>query len=317
MSWNRTILDTARPGDDLPRKIEALLSQQRASWKALRDGEAALSGMRSKVFYPDRPRVVVQANPGRRGSTHARVDPQSIARRACFLCPENMPAAERGIGFEEFVVLPNPHPILRRHCTIPAREHHPQLLAGRIKGMIALARAVGPDMLVFYNGARCGASAPDHFHFQACCAAGVPLLTHLPLSGHGDDSFPYTSFGRRMLVFNDRDEGQAGVHISEALEALSALKEEDAEPMLNVLALFRDGRHLIVLFPRAAHRPDCYFADGDARIAISPAALEMAGILVVAETEHFERVDAETARSIYEEVSLDAGRFTRLVEAVT
>lgn len=310
MSWDKIIFSAAQPGTDLGGQIDALLQYQRENWELFREGEEALAGMRTRKLSDGDARVVVQANPGRRKSTHAKVDPESIAKRPCFLCAGNIPPDERGIAFGDLVILPNPYPVLRRHFTIPSREHSPQRLEGRVVDLLELAKELGQDMLVFYNGPRCGASAPDHFHFQACSSIGVPLLEgSLP-----DGLYRLQSFGRRLLVCADRDAQKAVEYTERVIENLPA---DDPEPLINVLALFCEGRYLTVLWPRSRHRPACYFKEGDARIAVSPAAMEMAGILVVAEPEHFDRVDQKTAVSIYEEVSLDAGQFDQVAEAVT
>jgi hypothetical protein len=311
MKWDRIIYAAARPGEDLSSQIDALIQYQRKNWKLFREGEEALASMKTKVFSEGDAHILVQVNPGRCKSTHAKVDPESVAKRPCFLCAENIPADERGIAFEDLVILPNPYPVLRRHFTIPSREHRPQRLEGRVSSMLELAKAMGPDMMVFYNGPACGASAPDHFHFQACSSVGVPLLDDLSPSA---EKTAYTSFGRRLLVHNHRDAGKADEYVRQVLAALSTGEEE---PLINVLAVFKDERYQTVLWPRGKHRPDCYFKEGDERVAVSPAALEMAGILVVAEPDHFDRVDQETAVSIYEEVSLDAEQFDRLKKAVS
>ncbi len=316
-SWEHILIDRAHPGKELLPQTGALLQHQRVVWQAFREGEESLSRVKSKVFSQDNIHIVVQANPGRRISTTAKVDPLSISRRPCFLCVENLPVEERGIGFDEFIILPNPYPILRHHLTIPIREHRPQRLERRIGSMLKLARAFGPDILVYYNGARCGASAPDHFHFQACGSVAVPLLADLSFMGQKDETFPHTSFGRRMLVCQDQNAEKVREFIHHTLEVLSTDTSKENEPLINIISLFRKGRYLTILFPRAKHRPACYFADGDSRISVSPAALEMAGILVVSDTSHFERVHEGTALSIYEEVSLDEARFTRLVEELT
>ena len=187
--------------------------------------------------------------------------------------------------------------------------------------MLELARAIGPDMLVFYNGPRCGASAPDHFHFQACDAASIPLLGELPVLEHSSVCAIHQSFGRCMLVFTDQHAKRMQGRIHQAVDAWSQQSgatgaAADIEPMLNLLALFRDGRHVCVLFPRIAHRPACYFVDGPNKIAISPATLEMAGLLVVAEPDHFDRVNATIVRQIYEEVSAEETQCDRLMEAI-
>lgn len=311
MSWERILLDT-RLYPDLPRQIDALLENQRATWKTFREGEEALAEMKSKVFSDGSARIIVQANPGRRTSIHARVDPTSVSQRPCFLCPENLPPEERGIGRGKLVILPNPHPILLRHLSIPTREHRPQELSGHVDTMLGLVRDIGPDMLVLYNGARCGASAPDHFHFQAASSIGVPLFEEVEAIGKKDGVMPHTSFGRQMLVFQSRDADKVQILIQRTLEILSSFERGGDEPLVNIIALYRDGRYAAFVFPRMKHRPACYFAEGRERISVSPGSLEMAGIMVVADADHFDRVDETTAKAILEEVALDEKRFRKL-----
>jgi hypothetical protein len=317
MSQQPRIFDEARSDKRLVDQLEALFVQQRATWQTLREGEKLLAGTTVKELRHDRDRVVVQGNPGRRQSIHARVDPVSVGRRACFLCTENMPPEERCIAFEELLLFPNPYPVLGLHLTVPSREHLPQEIRGRVGSMLRLSRALGQGMLVFYNGARCGASAPDHFHFQACKSDGVPLLEQLPDRQLREGVTAFRSFGRGMLVCRDTDAERMVLHLERILEALSRINPEDEEPMVNIVAVFRDERHHAVLFPRARHRPAAFFAEGPSRISVSPAALEMAGILVVADPDHLERVDERAALAIYGEVSFREEEFTRLVEMVT
>ncbi len=316
MSWDRIVLNNVPAGSGLVRRIDALLLHQRSHWSTFREGEAALESIRIKELRHSSEHIVVQANPGRRASTHADVDSRSIAARPCFLCPENMPSDERGIAWEDFVILPNPFPILRRHCTIPLRVHQPQRLAGFERAILTLAQAVGPEMLVFYNGPQCGASAPDHVHFQACDADTLPLLKELAREPKRTRRSAYASFGRRLIVLVGQRAGDMTEEIVRAIERLHDAAASVDEPMINVLVHFQNNRFMVLLFPRSAHRPTCYFADAAQRVAVSPAALEMAGILVVADPSHFERINTVTARKIYEEVSLDPARFTQVVEAL-
>jgi hypothetical protein len=333
--WDRIILEDHVPGSALAPQLERLFAQQRQHWSLLREGEASLATIETKTLECSGAQVIVQANPVRKRSIHAQVDEKSIAARSCFLCPENMPAEERGIGLGDLVVLPNPYPILRWHCTVPERTHRPQRLAGRIVKLLELAQAIGPEMLVFYNGARCGASAPDHFHLQACDARNIPLLSELPLAGDGALCQAHSSFGRNMLLMAnpqaDRLQQQlehvlsvlgekgVGTLLCEAPEGPFRQKSPDpfsSEPMFNLIALVRDGRYWAILFPRAAHRPSCFSAPGDARLAISPAALEMAGLLVVSDPDQLDRVDTLTAHTIYQEVSLNDTRFAQFMQGV-
>jgi hypothetical protein len=314
LSWERIASAPACAPSELPARLTALLCDQRQRWAALRAGEAALAGLRTRVLHDEGAWILAQANPGRRASTEARLDPGALAARPCFLCPEHLPPEERGLAFGELVLLPNPFPVLPDHCTVPARVHAPQRLAGRLEAMLALAQALGPAHTVFYNGPRCGASAPDHAHFQVVAARAVPLFEQLPLQGLADERRAWECFGRRMLLAAHRDPRAAHAYLESVLRALAALQPGGDEPMLNLLVLQRQGRLISVVFPRRAHRPACFFAEGAARLAVSPAALEMAGVLVVPEPEQLDRLGAPTARAIYEEVCLEAAPFARLAE---
>jgi hypothetical protein len=314
MSWETILLDEENSSPKrLSGRIDGLLKHQKKHWNQFREGEISLGTMRTKQFTRAGARVIVQSNPGRSTSVHAKVDPTSVSQRPCFLCPENIPPEEKGIAFGDLVLLPNPYPILPRHVTAPTRDHVPQKLEGRVETFIDLAAAVGPDMLVLYNGARCGASAPDHFHFQACSAIGVPLLEEVSVATLADEISPITSFGRRVVVFKSSNAGRTGALIKTSVEALKSFGSDDEEPLFNMISVHRGGFFIVYFFPRAKHRPECYFAAGDSRLSISPGSLEMAGIVVVADPAHYERVDASTTLGIFEEVSFEKERFAELV----
>ncbi|MBD3241916.1 MAG: DUF4922 domain-containing protein [Chitinivibrionales bacterium] len=298
------------------QQVQVLLEQQRATWELFREGQAALDNLQIRTFGSVGERVVVQANPRRRISTDAKVDPASVAKRPCFLCPDALPPLERGIAFGEYVILPNPYPILRRHVTVAFRSHTPQRLAGRVADLLALTRALGPDMFVIYNGPRCGASAPDHQHFQACSCRGVPLFEQLPAAQSMEYLTPLTIAGRNLLYLSYADSARLEARIQAIVSSLETLLGEPGEPMVNLVARYHNGRYQVSVFPRARHRSACYFAEPAQRIAISPAAIEMAGVVVVADVDHFDRVNEAVVRSVYEEVTLGSELFNRLVEAV-
>ncbi len=312
MSWDRVIQETWREGEQLAPAVERLFESQRRDWPAFASGEAALASIQTKTLDGEDGSVTVQANPGRKRSTHAKTDAKSIAERRCFLCPENMPPEERGIAFGDLVIAPNPFPVLPMHCTIPSREHTPQRIEGRVATLLQLAGRFGPEMFVFYNGPRCGASAPDHFHFQAALAEPVPVLRDASVEIGPERVDGHESFGRRYLVLTGSDPAAVGDRIERAIGVLGELTGDGDEPMLNLIVHGRQDGLIAVLFPRAAHRPSCYFLEGPERIAVSPAALEMAGLLVCADPEDFEKVRPAEAETIYQEVSLDADRFAQL-----
>ena len=316
MSWEYKWFDTAQPGKDLSKQIDALLNQQRKEWRAFRTGTDMLSKLRKKVYRQGRSYVVVQANPGRKTSIGAEVDPLSISQRPCFLCEENMPAEERCIGFDGLGIFPNPFPIQPRHLTIPIHEHIPQRIRGRLDTMLKLALLLGPRMLVFYNGARCGASAPDHSHFQACSNAGVPLLDDLRRLGNKIGVYPFRSFGRKILICIHPEAGHITDFVYQALDVMSSFDVTNEEPLINFITFFREEHYYLVLIPRARHRPSCYYEDGEKQIKVSPATLEMAGLLVLANIHHFYRLTEKVVAEIYKEVSINETQFIHLVKTL-
>ena len=160
----------------LNENVHHLLDRQLAAWETARRSYDALAGVRVKELDVRGVPYKVQFNPARIVSSGAKVDARSIKERRCFLCAANRPAEQEGIPFlGHYELLVNPFPIFPRHLTVPETGHVPQLIAHRFADMLELAREL-TDFTIFYNGPRCGASAPDHAHFQA----GSPRSTAWP-----------------------------------------------------------------------------------------------------------------------------------------
>ncbi len=182
----------------------------------------------------------------RRGSFRR---PQRSMRRPSlpenvFLCPENQPPEQRGLPWGDgYRVLVNPYPIFARHFTIPAAEHVPQSIADRYGDMLALARCFDREV-VFYNGPRCGASAPDHAHFQAVGKGAMPLeaevgrfATEKVLEASGAAAYAIRDYLRGGFVIRSADASAAAACFGKLYEALEVLPA-DAEPMMNVLTWY-------------------------------------------------------------------------------
>jgi hypothetical protein len=339
MSWAERLLYShtvgARAGfcdfehESLRDRVDALIRHQTANWSMLRDGYQALEQVRTtRLQNPDTPEsyVIVQHNPARIRSTAAPVDQASVQSRKCFLCPENLPAEEMGLEYgEDFIIACNPFPVLNTHLSIIHRQHVAQEVDGKVETLLELARDLGPDYLVLYNGPRCGASAPDHLHLQACSSRVLPIKSSLGRVefvnprrrvGHSDrmpdvgqaSSWSLTvgvleDFGRNAIVLRGSRAGDLGEAASRLLANFARATGDDSEPMINIVSVHHDGLWTVYLFPRARHRPACYFAHGEKRITVSPGAIDMAGVIVVPRDEDFARVGAREAIEIFSEVS--------------
>jgi len=313
VSWEKIILESAESDADLQPVMNRLFAHVGETWPDWRAGAEALAAVTVKALHNGPDRVLVQTNPQRRRSVFARTDPGAIAARPCFLCPDHLPEGEAGIAWRDLVLLPNPYPIVERHLTIPSLRHQPQALRGRADDLVCLARALDANMVVFYNGPRGGASAPDHFHFQAGTAP-LPAFEQLARRGPGPDRHPVSSFGRNFIALFDDDPHRLAHGIENAISAWGRVARHDGEPMCNVLVHWDPAGGTALFFPRRAHRPTAYFAEGAARIGVSPAAVEMGGILVVTDSDSFERLDAAATRTVFEEVSATPQEFAAFLE---
>jgi hypothetical protein len=273
--------------------IEAFFNKQFHTWATARRNYVLLMNVRTKTLQVGDAEYRVQYNPGRIRSSAAKVDAQSISERLCFLCEANRPKAQRVLPFHanghDYEILINPYPIFQRHLTIPALEHTPQLLVGRMADMLALAKSL-PDYTIFYNGAKCGASAPDHMHFQAGSRGVMPIEWQ-------HKAFPaalYISDADEKVVLNRFDE----------IVATLPKEAEETEPMMNVLSLYESGRYTVYLFPRKKHRPDCYYAEGEKQLLSSPASVDLGGLFILPRSEDFNKITAEDIQTIVDEVCL-------------
>lgn len=283
----------------------AFITAQRAEWPLAARNFDALEGVEVRSIAMPGMDIKVQFNPARIVSSGAKVDARSLAERPCFLCEKNRPAEQRGIDWRGYTVLVNPFPIFPRHLTIPAVVHTPQRIQGRVADMLALAAEL-PGYTVFYNGPRCGASAPDHMHFQAGNSDFLPIwqaLDAAPLRTVADDGA-----GTRLSVCTDLPVNVFVVDVAtpEAGERMfdrlyRVLPEGEEEPMMNLLAA---GSRLVVV-PRKRHRPSFYGTEGEGCMLLSPASVDMGGAFITPRREDFDRLDAQLLARVFDELCLD------------
>ena len=299
-----------------------LLERQKEQWPQLGEGYRALAHLRVRELQLDGFSVRVQCNPQRMASSGARVDARSIQSRPCFLCLENLPVAQQGVLYrEQFLLLCNPAPIFAQHYTISHLQHRPQALAGQLALLLQLAKDLSPLFSVFYNGPQCGASAPDHLHFQACPARAIPIETqiHQParrvLVKHvlGVAVHQIQNLGREILLLAGIEQEAMAQAFQRVLAALDQIAPGDEEPMLNVICSFQDNLYHVLVFPRRKHRPAVFFQDEKERILLSPAAVDMGGLIITPREEDFVRVEAGLIAAIYREVSLPPETTRRII----
>ena len=308
---------TSRTNQD--GKAHALLEQQKGAWELLRNGYETLRSVRTRAFEFDGFQVKVQFNAGRMISTVAKVDTTSIKERKCFLCTENLPPAQRGIPCDgEYLVLCNPFPIFPEHFTISSVRHTPQVVRDSFATFLSLTRELGASYTVFYNGPKCGASAPDHLHFQAGNRAFLPIdveyeALKMAPGNQVFESDPLRAYSlknylRRLITLESSDASLLARAFSALYELLQEGGPAGEEPMLNVLGFHTNGEWRIHVFPRAKHRPAFYFKEGPEKLLFSPAAVELGGICTTPREEDFEKVTRQHIADMYQEVCIPSER---------
>lgn len=264
----------------------------------------------------------VQWNPARIVSTGAKIDKKTLGDRPCFLCGKNRPKEQISKQIDErFLLLVNPFPILPVHFTIPARKHQPQSIYKNY-GEMHRFLSLHSELMVFYNGPKCGASAPDHLHFQAGTSGILPLqanwqrlsrnLTDI-ISLNDDEKialihdFVVPAF---VIISKSEDSDEA---LFQRLYKSMPVRGDETEPMMNIIAWRKGDEYISVVIPREKHRPEAYFAEGDAQMMVSPGALDMSGLIITPREEDFRKLTEESATAILQECGVSTDKMNSIV----
>ncbi len=264
----------------------------------------------------------VQWNPARIVSTGAKIDKKTLGDRPCFLCDKNRPKEQISKQIDErFLLLVNPFPILPVHFTIPARKHQPQSIYKNY-GEMHRFLSLHSELMVFYNGPKCGASAPDHLHFQAGTSGILPLqanwqrlsrnLTDI-ISLNDDEKialihdFVVPAF---VIISKSEDSDEA---LFQRLYKSMPVRGDETEPMMNIIAWRKGDEYISMVIPREKHRPEAYFAEGDAQMMVSPGALDMSGLIITPREEDFRKLTEESATAILQECGVSTDKMNSIV----
>ncbi|MBN2807312.1 MAG: DUF4922 domain-containing protein [Prolixibacteraceae bacterium] len=295
-------------------KIEAMFQQQMQTWPLARDHYQQFQQVKKRTLNFEDFRIDLQYNPARERSTCADLQPKTIEKRPCFLCLSNLPAEQKGfIILKKYLLLINPYPIFDRHLTISALQHQVQNIQGRIIDMLTLAKDL-QAYTIFYNGPRCGASAPDHFHFQAVNKHVMPIDTEfeylkkfkskLLVNEDEIEIFQFKHYLRKTIVFESEYREPIDFFFTKVYQQLP-VDETSNEPMMNLLASYQQGKYRLTLFLRNKQRPSCFYREEPDRIMVSPASVEMGGLVVVPRETDYHKITKDDLQEIYNETSLN------------
>lgn len=295
--------------EKLNKAAAELMARQLRDWPMAARNYETLQSVRSRELVIAHHRILLQFNPGRITSTAAKLDKQTIAERPCFLCAHHLPPEQEKIDLGKYYLLVNPFPIFPHHFTLPSKLHQAQDILPVFADFLAFAAQLD-EYMVFYNGPRCGASAPDHLHFQAAARGMLPLTVDYQLMKQercalidslGDAQlYAYHNDLHRVYVIESGSSDDAELLFGRMYRKWQG--ESDDEPMMNILAQYDEGRWEVFLLPRRAFRPKQYTAEGDQQLLVSPAAVEMAHLVITPREEDFHKITVDDIHSIFEQI---------------
>jgi hypothetical protein len=305
-----------------------LLGQQQMTWEKLAQGYNLLKTAQTKYFQFDGFRINVQCNPNRVISSSANTDEDYIKKRKCFLCIENLLEGQKGVLYNnEYIILVNPFPIFPEHFTIANINHFPQGITDIFYVLLSLSQSMSKYFTIFYNGPKCGASAPDHLHFQAGSKNFMPIDEDYPQlkKQYGESLFEEYGFAvtavddglRRFIVFEGEVEEILIYAFNLFFETYNAARQHEGEPMMNILASYEGGEGWrIIIFLREKHRSSHYYAAGDENILLSPAAVDLGGVCITPREKDFHRITKDNLTEILNEVCVGKEFFESLKSAL-
>jgi hypothetical protein len=303
-------------------RADALFEEQLSSWPLLGANWEKLGEAQIKQFDFDGFSIRVQCNPKRIISSAAKVDKLSILKRPCFLCTEHRPPEEKNVWFgDDYEILCNPFPIFREHFTIASADHTPQVIEPEFGAFLDLSRAL-PDLALFYNAPNCGASAPDHMHFQAGNRGFMPIEEEIVslkanygqvVQEESDLEVTAVADGlRRFYVVESASKEKLEQFAAGSFHMIREL-QKGAEPMINMLSYYKEGWQ-VLLFPRDKHRPWQYFEEGEKNILLSPASVDMGGALITPLEKDFHKITREDIQDIFSQLTFSVEGFSRMNE---
>jgi len=305
--------------------LSEFTESQLLAWPLAAANFNGLEKVEEKSFQFDGFQIRAQFNPERMRSSVAEVDKQSIAARKCFLCSENRPPEQDGISFgDDFLILVNPFPIFKNHFTISCNRHIDQRFIPSVRTLLELSAAM-EGFTVFYNGPECGASAPDHLHFQAGESSFMPVTDEFErlkssgrtlYSGEKTSVWAFDNYLRKMISVETGSMEEGLKVVDMYYKNFAAMQPEKIEPMMNALSSYSQGKWTIHLFPRKAHRPSCFYEEGEKQILISPGSVDFGGVFILPRREDFDKISKKNIVDILAQVCVNQDTFMELTAKI-
>ena len=311
--------------DLFPEKINKFYLEQKKTFSVFKENYYFLkNNLKTKAFdFPDF-NLILQFNPKRTFSAKAKVDKNSIAKRKCFLCKENIfPDQKQLIIYKDYVIQCNPFPIFEKHFTIVNKKHVLQAIFNNFIDLLNISEKLKDRHFVFYNGPETGASAPDHLHFQAAKVKSLPIESEyqkikekngqIVFENKTIKIFAIKNYLRNFIAIEGKNKKEINEYFKIIYNSLAEVFKTKNEPKLNIICFNKKGAVTVFIFPRITHRPDFYYFTGKKQILLSPGTTDMGGLLLAVREEDFEKITRENLIDLYRQVCISDADFDNVV----
>lgn len=322
--YNNKTLEELISGKEIAEAANYLFELQCNDWKLCRDNYEQLKNVKVKKFQLEGYSIKAQFNPGRIISTSAKVDPKSIQERKCFLCEQNLPTEQKGIIYNDaYIILVNPYPIFPIHFTLTHTIHQPQRISDTFPDLLDFSKDLSKHFTVIYNGPKCGASAPDHLHFQAGNKYFMPIDDEAELIANEYGSIVVDNENlsiqtvddnlRKFILFESSERNLLIDSFTKFYNVYADLMNEKDEPLMNIISFYDvEFGWRVIVFLRAKHRPHHFFEEGDNKLLVSPAAIDLGGVCIFPREEDFNRLNKKLIDEVFHEVFIDSKKLDEL-----
>lgn len=306
------------------QKLENLYREQLKSFELAGQNFANLKNVVYRTIHIPDFDLRLQYNPARILSTNAKIDAATLQNRPCFFCPGNQGKGQEGISYNgRYHIFVNPYPIFEKHFTVPSQAHTPQAIAGRFTDMLDLAFDL-PGYTLFYNGPQCGASAPDHFHFQIAPRQVMPIEQDAENNAlreilRQEDYYSISTLNRylRKVIIMKASDRALLQHLFDRInDILRKHIPSDPEPMYNLLTWFDNCQWTVCIFPRKLLRPWQFFAEGNEQVMFSPGSVDMAGLIITPRQEDFDKYSDSLLADLFAQVTVDEKEWQQIVSQI-
>jgi ATP adenylyltransferase/5',5'''-P-1,P-4-tetraphosphate phosphorylase II len=314
--------------ENLCSDLAALFAEQKEEWPFLNKKFNNLNNVEVREINFGAFSISLQYNPDRIHSTSADIDKHLVLPKECFLCADNRPKEQRGIQYgKQFELLCNPYPILSDHFTVVKLKHTSQSLVLHLKEFLNITSDLGERFTLFYNGPRCGASAPGHMHFQAITKNVLPIekdfeslrpdFVKSKFSSERISINLSKNYMRYFISIESSSLKEIVLFFKTLNIVLKKLTLPGQEPLMNVLANYENNTWRLIIFPRAKHRPSHYFETGERQIIVSPAAVDLGGLMITPRKEDFDKITKEDVTEILRQVTVTKEMFEYLLKKLS